>query len=108
MLGFGRSNPHEPCKEYAQAIDELIVHVHSKRYADVRSLGQRAVELVQTQHTAAAAVSSGSAFEAQTVQTIVSLLRLFYKEAAFLGTLEGVWRFGGDSDIGGLMFSVGR
>lgn len=82
-----------PCKEYTLAIEELAAHIQSKRYADVRTEGLLAIELVQTQRNATAAIASGVAFEAQTTQNICSLLRLFYKEAGFLATLESVWLF---------------
>lgn len=87
-----------PCKEYTLAIDELASHIQSKRYADVRTEGMLAIELVQTQRNATAAIASGAAFEAQTTQNICALLRLFYRDACFLATLEDVWLFSSSND----------
>lgn len=82
-----------PCKEYTLAIDEMAAHIQSKRYADVRSDGLRAIELVRTQRSTTAAIASGVEFEAQTTQNICALLRFFYADADYLVTLEDLWQF---------------
>lgn len=85
------SNPTIPCKEYTVAIEELTAQVQSKRYADIRADGQLAIELVRTQRNATAAIASGADFETPTTQSIGAVLRLFYKDASYLASLDETW-----------------
>lgn len=85
------SDPSIPCKEYTVALDELCGHVHSKRYADIRTEGQLAIELVQTQRNATVAIANGADFESHTTQNIVAILQLFYKDVNYLASLDETW-----------------
>lgn len=76
-----------PCAEYTAAIDELANTVQSKKYADLRSEGLMAIEIVQ-QHR-----NASQSNQCKTIENVCALMRLFYSEAAFMRTLEDVWTF---------------
>lgn len=74
-----------PCAEYAAAIDELANAVQSKKYAELRTEGLLAIDIVQQSRNAR---ESG-----QTIDNVCALMRLFYSEATFMRSLEYVWTF---------------
>lgn len=79
------SDPQMPCGEYTAAIDELANTVQSKKYAEIRSEGLLAIEIVQ-QHRNATQSD-------KTIENVCALMRLFYSEASFMRSLEDVWTF---------------
>lgn len=74
-----------PCREYTTAIDELANTVQSKKYTQLRTEGMLAIEIVQQHRNA---TQSG-----KTIEHVLALIRLFYRDASFLRSLEDVWTF---------------
>lgn len=74
-----------PCREYTTAIDELSNTVHSKKYTNLRSEGLMGIDIVSQNLNAS---QSG-----KTIEIVCALIRLFYREASFLRSLEAVWTF---------------
>lgn len=74
-----------PCGEYTAAIDELANTVQSKKYAELRTEGLLAIDIVQQHRNATESC--------KTIANVCALMRLFYSEATFMRSLEDVWTF---------------
>lgn len=71
--------------EFLAATEELINTVQSKKYAELRSEGLMAIEIVRQPRSASE--------PGKTIDNVCAIMRLFYSEATFMRSLEDVWTF---------------
>ncbi len=71
-----------PCKEFLNALEDLISTINSKKFADIRSDGLVAVDIIDGQ----------SKELTRTKENVCLLIRLFYKEH-YLLSMEDAWNF---------------
>lgn len=77
-----RDDSQLPCKEFVNSLEEVISTINSKRFADIRSDGLVAVDIIDGQ----------SKDLNRTKENICLLIRLFYKDH-YLLTMEDAWNF---------------
>lgn len=71
-----------PCKEFVNALEELISTINSKKFSDIRSDALVAIDIIDGQ----------SKDLTRTKENVCLLIRLFYKEH-YLFSIEGAWNF---------------